>query len=108
MAASAIGSKAVNPNRVVTLAAGALPDSADPVGFPILILWSLLKCCCHRFVSLMHWSQSRDTFRALLRREIGESIPFSTLQNRNQVYSKLTGRRLACAQRNMERYAFVA
>jgi hypothetical protein len=42
MAASAIGSKAVNPNRVVTLAAGALPDSADPVGFPILILWSLL------------------------------------------------------------------
>ena len=56
----------------------------------------------------MHWSQSRDTFRALLRREIGESIPFSTLQNRNQVYSKLTGRRLASAQRNFERYAFVA
>jgi len=41
----------------------------------------------------------------LLRREVGESIPFSTLQNRNQVYTKLTGRKLASAQRNFEKYA---
>lgn len=56
------------------------------------------------FAELILPSQSKETFRALLRTDTGESVPFSTLHNRSQVYSKLTGRRMASARLNLERY----
>ena len=57
------------------------------------------------FVQLNLSLQSRETFRAIIRSDIGESVPFSTLQNRSQIYQKLTGRKLAKAQLNLQRYA---
>jgi hypothetical protein len=63
----------------------------------------LMKTHNH-FFALMLSSQSKETFRALLRSDIGESVPFSTLHNRSQVYNKITGRRLASARLNYEKY----
>ena len=54
------------------------------------------------FITMILLLQSKETFRALLRTDTGESIPFSTLYNRSQVYRKLTGRRLASARLNFE------
>jgi hypothetical protein len=48
--------------------------------------------------------QSKETFRAIIRSDVGVVVPFSTLHNRNQIYKKLTGRKLANAQLNLEKY----
>ena len=58
------------------------------------------------FIELTILLQSKETFRSLLRSDVGEAIPFSTLHNRSQVYKKLTGRKLANAQLNLEKYDF--
>jgi hypothetical protein len=115
--AGTLYTKGTGGSRMTSLCAGALADSADPVGdinafkhlatIPIAVLgipcaWRFT--CCFLFIELTKLLQSKETFRSLLRSDVGEAIPFSTLHNRSQVYKKLTGRKLANAQLNLEKY----
>jgi hypothetical protein len=106
--------KGTDGNGMASLCAGALQDSADPVSFVTNTTYSVILS--FNFLMEKGWNsfvvmqlillfQSKETFRAIIRSDIGETLPFSTLQNRSQIYKKLTGRKLAKAQLNLQRYA---
>jgi hypothetical protein len=115
--AGALHTKESGVKRAETLGAGALPDTSDPVcdccfaKFKVVSLKNSICICkglrivfCSIEGILMIFSiQSKEAFRALLRSDTGQVVPFVTLLNRSQVYKKLTGRRLASAQLNLKR-----